>query len=61
MKTKVDLEAKLAFRGCETFVRLEYTHTEYEDYDLVTAHTNSDQLNFEHRQDMVSLGLGFRF
>ena len=43
------------------FVRLEYTHTEYEDYDLVTAHTNSDQLNFEHRQDMVSLGLGFRF
>ncbi|MDH4008879.1 MAG: outer membrane beta-barrel protein, partial [Desulfuromonadales bacterium] len=44
-----------------TFVRLEYTHTEYEDYDLVTAHTNSDQLNFEHRQDMVSLGLGFRF
>lgn len=43
------------------FVRLEYTHTEYDDYDLVTAHANSDQLNFEHRQDMVKLGLGFRF
>ena len=41
--------------------RLEYTHTDYEDYDLVTAHTNSDQLNFEHSLDLVRLGILFRF
>ena len=41
--------------------RLEYTHTDYDDYDLVTAHTNSDQLNFEHSQDLVRLGILFRF
>ena len=41
--------------------RLEYTHTDYDDYDMVTAHTNSDQLNFEHSLDLVRLGILFRF
>jgi len=43
------------------FVRLEYTHTEYDDYGFVTAHANSDQLSFEHCQDSTKLGLGLRF
>ena len=43
------------------FARLEYSHTEYDDYDLITAHTNSDQLNFENSQELVRLGILFRF
>ena len=52
------LEAPVTSR---VFVRLEFTHTEYDDYNVTTAHTNSDQMDFEPVQELARLGILYRF
>ena len=47
-----------------TFVRLDYTHTRYDDINVVTEHgggTNVDNVTFKPITDLVRLGLTFRF
>lgn len=46
------------------FLRLDYTHTVYEPYDIVTSHgngANRDNVTFDTTSDLVRLGLGVRF
>ena len=44
------------------FVRMDYSYTRYDDpVSFVTAHGNSDAMNFENSETLVRLGLGFRF
>ena len=46
------------------FLRLDYTHTEYDSYDFVTNHgngSNSDEMSFDTTTDLVRLGIGARF
>lgn len=46
------------------FVRLDYTYTKYDAYGFVTAHAggaNADEMNFEQRENLFRLGIGFRF
>ena len=48
----------------QSFVRLDYTRTNYESYDFVTAHgggSNSDEMSFENSSNLFRLGLGIRF
>jgi opacity protein-like surface antigen len=47
-----------------TFLRLDYTHTNYEDYGFVTTHgggTNADTMTFNNSENLMRVGLGFRF
>ncbi|UCH47391.1 MAG: outer membrane beta-barrel protein [Betaproteobacteria bacterium] len=47
-----------------TFLRVDFTHTNYESYSFVTAHgggANADEMNFNNSENMFRLGLGFRF
>jgi len=44
------------------FVRMDYSYTRYDDpVSFVTAHSNSDAMNFKNSETLVRLGLGFRF
>lgn len=48
----------------QSFIRLDYTHTDYESYDFVTEHgggTNRDEMRFDTSTDLFRLGLGIRF
>jgi len=47
-----------------SFIRLDYTHTDYESYDFVTEHgggSNRDEMRFDTSTDLFRLGLGLRF
>ena len=47
-----------------TFVRLDFTHTNYDTYTIVTQHgggANADEMNFDNSENFYRLGLGFRF
>ncbi len=46
------------------FVRMDYTYTKYDSYGFVTGHNgglNADAMNFDNRENLFRLGLGFRF
>lgn len=48
----------------KSFIRLDYTHTNYESYDFLTAHgagANSDEMSFDTSTNLFRLGLGIRF
>jgi hypothetical protein len=47
-----------------TFMRLDFTHTNYDTYTIVTQHgggANADEMNFDNSENFFRLGLGFRF
>lgn len=44
-----------------SFVRLDYTRTYYDSYRFTTGHGNPDQMEFENRESLFRMGLGFRF
>lgn len=43
------------------FLRMEYSHTDYESYRFVTAHTQTDEVEFDNAESLFRLGLGLRF
>ncbi len=46
------------------FLRLDYSHTVYEPYEIVTNHgngANRDEITFDTTTDLVRLGIGTRF
>jgi len=46
------------------FLRLDFTHTEYESYRFVTIHgggANADEMKFDNAESLFRLGLGVRF
>lgn len=43
------------------FVRLDYSHTDYDDYGFTTEHSNADTMNFDNSGSLFRLGLGARF
>lgn len=43
------------------FLRLDYSHTDYEDYGFTTSHGSSDSMNFDTSEALFRLGLGARF
>lgn len=46
----------------QTFVRLDYSLTDYSDYELTTTHvTNPDTNRFNNRDSLFMLGIGIRF
>ncbi len=47
-----------------TFLRFDFTHTNYENYSFVTAHgggANADEMTFDNSENLFRFGLGFRF
>ena len=44
-----------------SFARLDYTRTHYDSYRFVTGHGNPDEMQFENRESLFRMGLGFRF
>lgn len=47
--------------GTLTFVRLDYTRTRYDSYRFTTGHGSPDEMQFENRESLFRLGLGWRF
>lgn len=43
------------------FVRLDYSHTNYDDYGFTTEHDHADTMNFDNSDTLFRLGLGARF
>lgn len=43
------------------FLRLDYSHTDYEDYGFTTSHASADSMNFDTSEALFRLGLGARF
>ena len=43
------------------FVRMDYSHTEYDDYGFTTEHGNPDSMRFSNSDTLFRLGLGTRF
>lgn len=58
LRVACGLEVPLTERA---FFRLEYSYTDYESYGFVTAHANSDQVDFDNRETLASIAIGFRF
>jgi hypothetical protein len=47
-----------------TFLRIDFTHTNYETYSFVTQHgggANADEMNINNSENLFRFGLGFRF
>ena len=47
-----------------TFIRMEYTHTRYDDINILTAHgggANADNMKFKPETDLMRMGIVFRF
>jgi opacity protein-like surface antigen len=50
--------------GRTTFLRMDFTHTNYDSFSFVTAHgggANADQMTFNNSENLFRFGLGFRF
>ncbi|MCQ4244569.1 hypothetical protein CXK93_18370 [Stutzerimonas decontaminans] len=45
----------------QAFARLDYTRTDYDSYGFRTGHGNPDEMNFDNRESLFRMGLGFRF
>ncbi|TDL93573.1 hypothetical protein EBP26_14475 [Stutzerimonas stutzeri ATCC 17588 = LMG 11199] len=45
----------------QTFARLDYTRTDYDSYGFRTGHGNPDEMEFDNRESLFRMGLGFRF
>lgn len=48
----------------QSFIRLDFSHTNYDSYDFVTEHgggSNSDAMRFDTTTNLFKLGLGVRF
>jgi opacity protein-like surface antigen len=61
--TRVGLGAEL-LASASTFVRMDYSYTDYDSYGFVTGHgggTNADEMTFNNHESLFRLGLGFRF
>jgi opacity protein-like surface antigen len=43
------------------FVRLDYTRTHYDSYGFKSGHSAPDEMDFENRESLFRMGLGFRF
>ena len=43
------------------FARLDYSYTDYDNYDFVSSHGSSDSMKFDNSETLFRLGLGFRF
>ncbi len=60
---RLGLGAEVPFSQ-HAFIRLDYTHTVYEPYDIVTNHgngSNRDEVTYDTTSDLVRLGVGVRF
>jgi hypothetical protein len=44
-----------------TFVRLDYTYTDYHSYEFVTSHADPESMEFDNSEAMFRLGAGTRF
>ena len=44
-----------------SFVRLDYTYTNYENYDFVTSHSDADDMEFANSETLFRLALGAQF
>jgi len=44
-----------------TFVRLDYSYTDYDGYDFVTSQVDADSVKFDNDEALFRLGLGIRF
>jgi opacity protein-like surface antigen len=47
--------------GQFSFVRLDYTRTDYDSYGFRTLHSNPDEMDFDNKESLFRVGLGFRF
>jgi len=45
----------------QAFARLDYTRTNYDSYGFRTGHGNPDEMEFDNRESLFRMGLGFRF
>lgn len=43
------------------FLRMEYSHTDYDSYGFTTAHSQTDEVAFDNAETLFRLGLGLRF
>jgi len=58
--TRVGLGAEIPLnRG--SFVRLDYSYTNYENYDFVTSHSDPDDVEFANSETLFRLALGAQF
>lgn len=44
-----------------SFLRMEYSFTDYDSYSFVTSHANFDTMTFSNSETLFRLGLGIRF
>lgn len=58
--TRIGIGAELPVTRA-VFVRLDYSHTEYDDYGFTTAHARADRMRFDNSDTLFRLGLGARF
>ncbi|MDH3871548.1 MAG: porin family protein, partial [Gammaproteobacteria bacterium] len=58
--TRVGVGAELPVSR-SVFARLDYSYTEYDSYDFVTAHGSADSMTFDNSETLFRLGLGVRF
>lgn len=43
------------------FVKMDYSQTDYDDFEFVTSHGNPDTSRYNHRESLFSVGIGLRF
>jgi opacity protein-like surface antigen len=58
--TRVGLGAEIPLNR-QSFVRLDYSYTDYENYDFVSSHADPDAIEFANTETLFRLALGARF
>ena len=58
--TRVGLGAEIPLNK-HSFARLDYTYTNYENYNFVTSHSSPDDMEFANSETLFRLGLGVQF
>lgn len=44
-----------------TFLRVDYTRTDYKSYGFLTEQANPDEMSFDNKESLFRVGFGFRF